>query len=578
MPGPLHPRFPSAVRLLGLLLLAGSAIAQEPSQAPVGEPFFESVAVNIVNVEVYVTDADGQPVNGLSVEDFEAFEDGRPVEVVNFYHVAGDLSQRAIEPEAAPPPAPPAAPEALVVEPREPRVPESQRLHLIVYVDNFNIHPLNRNRVFTRLRSFLHDNVEREDQVLLASYDRSLHIRHPFTSDPTAINQALFELENTTGYAAQRESERSDAVRKIYESNSLNEALRHAAEFSNNAHHELLETLDGLSEMVDSLAGLPGRKMLLYVSDGLPMVPGQDLYQAVQQRFADISALGEAITRDESRQFIRLIARANSNRISFYTIDAGGLRVRSGFGAEHRAASTSHVIGTAVDSVHTKNLRDTLILMADRTGGQAVYNTNDVAEGLERFALDFSNYYSLGYRAPNGPRGRYHRIEVRLKDKERGWRLRHREGYRDKTPDAQVTDAMTANLVHGYQSNALGVSVEVGEQVARDKDLVDVAIRVRVPLAGIVLLPRPGFYEGRVSLSFSAVDERGRRAPRQDLPLELRIPTESLELAKSDEVTRVINATMRPGDHRLVIYVRDEIGDERSVVGRHVTVEPGRGV
>ena len=465
----------------------------------------------------------------------------------------------------------------VVMEMVEQEVPESQRLHLVVYVDNFNIHPLNRNRVFSRLRSFLHDNVREGDEVMLASYDRSLHIRQPFTADPARVNQELFALENTTGYAVEREAERLDAVREIYEAQTLNKALSRASGFSNNRQFELRESLEGLTEMVDSLAGLPGRKMLLHVSDGLPMVPGQSLYQAVQQRFADISALGEAITRDESRNFMRLIAKANSNRISFYTIDAGGLRTRSGFGAENQAANTPFVVSTAVDSAHTKNLRDTLLLMANRTGGQAIYNTNDVSEGLERFARDFGNYYSLGYRAPSETLGRYHKIEVRLKEKRRGWRLRYREGYRDKSPDTKITDAMGSHLMHGYQSNPLGVSLELGQQIPDEDGLVDVAIRVRIPLAKVTLLPRPGRHEGRLSVYLVVADEKGRQSPRQELPLELRIPDESLEMALTDDVTRVINATMRPGDHRLILAVRDEISEERSVIGRHLTVAKGRG-
>ena len=539
---------------LALLLPAIAVMAQDSATPPTDEQFFERVAVNIVDVDVYVTDEEGNPVTDLTAADFEVFEDERPVEVVNFYRVAdGRAEAAAPSAKAAPPatagsvPTETAAVEMIAVEQE---VPESQRLHLIVYVDNFNIHPLNRNRVFSRLRSFLQDNVSQGDGVMLASYDRSLHIRQPFTADPTRVNQEIFALENLTGYAVQREAERIDAVRQIYEAQTLNEALRRASEFSNNAHFELRESLDGLTEMVDSLAGLPGRKMLLHVSDGLPMVPGQSLYQAVQQRFADISALGEAITRDESRNFMKLISRANSNRISFYTIDAGGLRTRSGFGAENRAANTPFVVSTAVDSVHNKNLRDTLLLMANRTGGQAIYNTNDVSEGLERFARDFGNYYSLGYRAPSDTLGRYHKIEVRLKEKRKGWTLRHREGYRDKSPDTKITDAMGSYLVHGYETNPLGVSVDVGQQIPDEDGLVDVAIRVRVPVAKVALLPRPGRYEARLSVYLTVADEKGRQSPRQELPLELQIPEESLEVALADDVTRVINATMRPGDHR----------------------------
>lgn len=571
---------PFRLTLCGVaLLLAGiPSPAQETEELPSDDTFVERVAVNIVNVEVYVTDQEGNPVTGLTPADFEVLEDDRPVEVVNFYRVAGGQAEVPAEPTPAEAPeaAEPAEPVTVEMRPVELEVPESQRLHLIVYVDNFFIHPLNRNRVFSNLRAFLHDNVEQGDQVMLVSYDRSLHIRQPFTADPTRVGSELFALENTTGFAAQREADRNDAVREIYEAQTLNEALRRAAQYANNTHFELRESLAGLTEMLDSLAGLPGRKMLLHVSDGLPMVPGQDLYQAVQQRFADISALGEAISRDESRNFMRLISKANSNRISFYTIDAGGLRTRSGFGAEHRAAATNYVIGTAVDSVHSKNLRDTLILMAQRTGGQAIYNTNDISAGLESFARDFDNYYSLGYRAPGDTRGRYHRIEVRLKEKRRGWSLRHREGYRDKPIDTQISDAMASYLVHGYQSNPHGASLELGQQIPDEDGMVDVAIMVRIPLSKVTLLPRPGRYEGRLSIYLTVADEKGRKSPRQTLPLELRIPEESLDVALADDVVRVVNATMRPGQHRLVISVRDEISELRSVVGRHVTIVKGR--
>ena len=56
------------------------------------------------------------------------------------------------------------------------------------------------------------------------------------------------------------------------------------------------------------------------------------------------------------------------------------------------------------------------------------------------------------------------------------------------------------------------------------------------------------------------------------MPLELRIPDESLEVAMQDELTRVINLTMKPGPHKFVVGVRDEISEVRSILGRYVTV------
>jgi VWFA-related protein len=575
--------FPRALHVaLTCALLAAPSGAQQQDEGLGEEVFMERVAVDIVNVEVYVRDNEGNPVGDLTREDFLVTEDGKPVEVVNFYRVADGQPAAEFAPAVAtpseetpaeetpdeipPPSLPPRQTEEIVV-------PESQRLHLIVYVDNFNIHPLNRNRVFSRLRVFLRDTLSSGDEVMVASYERSLHIRQPFTSRTEAANAVLFDLEKMSGSAIERESERADALKEIYETNSLHTALFRAKQFSDNQLHEMGNALDALEEMLDSLAGLPGRKMLIHLSDGIPMVPGQDLYQAIQQRFADNTALGEAFTRDMSRRYTRLIARANSNRISFYTIDAGGLRTRSGMGAENPAVDnmtpTSFV---AVDGMRTSNLQGTLKMMANRTGGQSILNTNDVTAGLQRVARDFGNYYSLGYRAPMAHRGRYHKIEVRLKAPRKGWSVRHREGYRDKSPVAQMQDSINAFLIHDYTTNPLGVSIALGQQTPAADGRISVPVRVRIPLERIVLLPRGEIYEARLSIYFGATDEQGRDAPMQDLPLALRIPASSVEMARRDEVARVIEATMRPGPHKLVVGVRDEIGEQRSVVGQMLAV------
>jgi VWFA-related protein len=572
----------AAAALLALSLVPPPAVCQEPApdraarsdDASAQGQFFDQIGVDIVNVEVYVTDVQGDPVPGLALEDFVATEDGKPVELVNFYSSFDDAPAPAPPTEEPRPDEPPGRPPAPRPQP-EP-VPESQRLHLVVYVDNFNIHPLNRNRVFGRLREFLRDALRPGDEVMIASYDRSLHIRLPFTGSSLRANETLIELEGLSGSAVERESERRDALKEIYETNSLHTAQFRAKQFAENQLQEVGNTLDALREMIDSLGGLPGRKMLLHLSDGIPMVPGQDLYQAIQQRFADQSALGEAFSRDLSREYLQVIAQANSNRVSFYTIDAGGLRVRSGVGAENATINNQIPVSVAVDGVRARNLQDTLRLMASRTGGQSILNTNDVTAGLERMALDFASYYSLGYRAPTTDRGRYHTIEVRLKQPEKGWTLRHREGYRDKSVEAKVQDAAKSYLIHGYESNPLGVTLELGPQSEAGDDLVALAFEVRIPLEHVVLLPRGEHWEGRLHIYFGATDEEGREAPLAELPFDLRIPAESIEVARADRVARVIEATMRKGPHKLVVVVRDEIGAEKSVVGLSLRVGASR--
>ncbi len=549
-------------------LLTVSVVAQEPPPQEEDSGYFEEIAVDIVNVEVYVTDADGQPVHDLTIEDFEVFEDDRPVELLNFFAVTngrpGSSADQAQEVSTDP----------LAAKPEldEVTYPSSQRMHMIVYVDNLFIHPLNRNRVFNRLRGFLYATLRPGDEVMVASFDRSLHIRHPFTSDPDSVFSALSDLEGNTGYALEREMERMEKIKTIYETNSLHSALFQATSFADITRDDMSQSLDGLREMLDSLAGLPGRKMLIHVSDGIPSVPGQDLFQAVQQRFVDQSALSEAMSYDLSQRYVQLTALANSNRVSFYTIDAAGLRTGSGMGAENPAINSIQGVSSAVEMIRTSNLQDTLIDMADRTGGQAIFNTNDVADGLQRFAQDFENFYSLGYRAPTLARGRYHRIEVKLEDKPKGWRVRHREGYRDKSIGMQIEDAVASYFVHGYTTNPLEAEIDLGSQIDNKDGTWQVPIRVRFPMSKITLIPRSGFHQGQIRLYFAAIDEAGAQSPLGEMPMELRIPDESLEIARQDQVGRVIDLTMKPGPHRLVVGVRDEFSEIRSFIGAWMMV------
>jgi VWFA-related protein len=193
----------------------------EPAQAAAetgqDDTYFETVDVTVVNVDVHVTDKKGNPVKDLTIDDFEIYENKRAVPISNFSVIEDGRSPTV--PAPSPPkdrvaeePAPPVAPQHRLAP-----VPEDQRLHLVIYVDNFNIRPFNRNRVFRRLREFLQSKLSRDDRVMLVSYDRSLHVRHEFTSDAQIIAGSLFELEGLSGFGVQKDSDRRDIVRAIEE-------------------------------------------------------------------------------------------------------------------------------------------------------------------------------------------------------------------------------------------------------------------------------------------------------------------------------------------------------------------------
>lgn len=594
-------RFGAVALAVGLALLFGGAAERarakepipEPAQEPAGEAagsavpegdgtgspqevaafpggpgisatgtFFESVDVSIVNLDVYVRDREGSPVRGLGVGDFVVLEDGEEIEISHFAEVdgRGPASGRSIASEA---------PEEIrALPPTAARLPAPtpEPVYLIVYIDNFNIRPFDRNRVFRRLRRFMADEVESGTQTMIVTYDRSLNVRQPFTTDARLLESRLVELETFTGHRVQLESERRQLLGELIDAQSLSDADWRIRQYADSLLNDVSFSIDAIKEMVGSLAGLEGRKMLLYVSDGVPMIAGQDLYYFVQEKFGDSSSLGEMMNYDASRQFRQLATLANSNDVTFYTIDAAGLRVSSSIGAEN--ARTDRTVNPGfMDSIETNNLQAPLVLLANETGGQVIMNTNDIGDGLERIAEDFGTYYSLAYTPRQVENGRYRRVEVKLREKQRGVRIRHRAGYRSKSAATRMSDGTLATLQYGFDSNPLGATLAFGAIEPLESQYFGVPVQVTIPLGRIVLVPRETLHQGRLRLYIGAMDEDGDLSPIQQVPLVIEVPNEDVAGAREQGYLYQMKVQIRGGEHRVVVGVLDEFGGVESFIG-----------
>jgi VWFA-related protein len=557
--------------------LAGRAGAQAGASAQPAnqEPFVDVVNVSVVNVDVYVTDKQGRSVTGLTRDDFQLLENGRPVEITNFYAVKEGTAVSLPEPEtAAPAPAAPgAAPGRPPQEPERARTPEDQRLRLIIYIDNFNLRPFNRNRVMRELRAFIGQKLGKDDQLMLVTYDRELHVRRSFTSDPGLIAAAMLDLEKISAQGVHADSERRDALQRIEDARTVAEAEGSARNYAESTYNDLSFSINALKKLVDALAGMPGRKAVVYVSDGLQMISGQDVFYAVQNKFGEQStSLTQTLTYDASRRFIELAAQANANRITFYTIDAAGLRVYESVSAENRGVGASSPgLSQLVDSVRISNLQSPLQLMAERTGGVAVINTNVVMPQLERIARDFNTYYSLGYAPPHYGDGRYYKLEVKVKNR-KDVVVRHREGYRDKSTEARMTDGTLAALNFPFEENPLGVAVEFGQPRPRDDGYFLVPVMVRIPIGKLVLVPGEQTETAKVRLFIAAMDSGGATSDVQQAPVPISIPKAEVKTAQGKQYVYSVNLLMRGGDQRVAVGVRDDVAATASFLSRGVRI------
>jgi VWFA-related protein len=560
--------------------------ADEPPTAPAAEQqgaaderpravFDEALQVKVVNVEVYVRDRQGNPITGLTADDFELIEEGRPMPITNFFEVregqrVGDAPVEVVDAE---PPGDVISSHPELERPEIDAVPASDRLHLVIYVDNLNIRPFNRNRVFRFVREFLRTEVDRSDRVMLVSYNRSLKVIRGFTSDPAVVARGLYELESHTGGRVQYDAERRDLLRDLQREETAELISSRVRVFAESVYNDLQFTLDALKDLMVQLGGIPGRKAFLYVSDGLPMRAAEELFHAVEEKSRNSgwnlnSNLMESLNYDATRRYLDLTRTANANDVTFYAIDASGLTGNS----MNDAAMGFTDIRTNIDSIARSNLQGSLLLMADETGGQAIINTNNFDDGLAKVGSDFDHYYSLGYSPGHAGNGRTYRIDVKLKDRERGWRIRHRDNYRDKPIENEMAEATAAALNFGFQSNEMRIEMVPRQAARRDDGNYMVHVDVKIPIGEVVLLPVKDSNVARLRIWVQARDTDGAVSPVQVAPIEFEVPAEDLEQARRQFWIFELPLLMKSGDHRLSIGVRDDLAGRTSFVNRTIRV------
>ena len=584
------PLLYAAAVIAGLPLIGAVAVpAQESAVEAAPErpraTFLETVHVKVINVQVFVRDKEGNPVTGLTRKDFVLKEQKDPVTITNFYEVHDRVKVSDV------PGLVPDEPEVRFVdrpglERRGRVVPEDERLNLVIYIDHLNIRPQNRNRVFRYVREFLRKDVTRDDRVMLLSYNRSVKVERDFTTDPQMIANALYELEKHTGGRTQWDSDRADIIRDIGEENRHYEYVQGRVRiYAQSIFNDMQFTIDGLKDSVVSLAGLPGRKAFMYVSDGLPMRAGADMFSALDERGRSVDSGSynqnfflDSLQYDSSRRFQDLVDTANANEVSFYTVDASGP-----MGINSRDASMQGMaFSSNIDSVARDNMHSSVMYMAEETGGQYIVNTNNFRDGLNRIALDFTSYYSLGFQPAHAGTGRRYRLDVELTDEakrrlglKRDRYVRHRLSYRDKSIDTEMTEGTLAALKLGYEKNDLDITLIKSDEIRREeKGLYTVHLDVRVPIGEMTLVPvgTVGEHLLRARVWVQALASNGDISPPQVEPFELTIPAEDLERARESFYTYTLPLIMKEGDQRLTIAVRDEVAGQTSFITRTLRV------
>lgn len=596
---------------LAALMLGGAgplpSAAQEPQASPAAaaQPPVFGLQTTAVVVDVVVRDKKGRLVRDLAANDFEVLEDGTRQTVDSFRVVDNH------PPDEEEAPAAPAAPAAgtpatapaptLAAKAAAPLAPA-----IIAFVFD-RLSPDGRGMAEKSALAYAERGHVSGDLVAVFSLDLALRTLQPFTNDLQAIKVAVKRAAAQGNTAFSSSEDRDVARRRADAVNSADNALTAlggggaaaaanqtqagaiaAQQAYDQAQVNMLRTFDalerdqqgfattnGLLAVVNGLRAVPGRKTIVFFSEGLA-IPAN-----VQARFRDV------------------IASANRANVSIYAVDAGGLRVDSGTkeardeivqAARDRAAQEAtgrdYLRGSMTARLERNedllrlNPESGLGQLAAETGGFLVNNTNDASRGFGRIAEDMRFYYLVSY-APSDPNfdGRFRTITVKVNRP--GVRVQTRKGYfavRPETvlPVRSYEGPALAQLERRPQPRAFPLHTTV-LSFPESGRLGLAPVYVELPGSAVAWVPERG--AGGFSARFSVVvrikDQQGREADRVSQDYVLSAPADKLEAARRGNILFYREANVPSGHYTAEAVAYDQNAQAASVYTTTFDVPPG---
>ena len=550
-------------------------------QAPPSVTF--QVEVNYVDVDAIVTDEQGNFVAGLTRDDFEVFEDGKPQKVEMFSYV-----ELPVEP----------ADRFLVLnrpvstDARSNRRAFEGRVYVLV-MDDLDISPLRTSLVKKSAREFVERHLGANDLAAVVYTSGRTDATQDFTGDRELLLAAIDKFVGRRIRSAAVEALERHYHKELTKLDRPDDYVESGSGIKDAAapfdirdlerEQRTLAVLDTLKNLGEFMSGVRGRrKAVLLFSEGLEM-PMSEIY-GIHTPTDVVGAIKDAIT-----------AAARSN-VNFFTLDPRGL---IGMTSDYIELSGSAAPNVAMGVFGSRNAQqglltemklsqDSLRTLAEETGGFAAVNQNTLSNAFTRIADANSRYYVLGYYPPKHERdGRFHKIEVRAKRP--GLRVSARKGYaspRGKTPAERTREEAARQQLDAKRGAANNTSAELRDALntplqqsgltltiqaapfRQTNNEASVALAIELDGERLEFEPRDdgALFANNIELSFFGINQDGRaqRATRSELNLALR--PDSHKRVKANGLRVNPRIVLEPGRYQIRVGVRDSIAGQVGTV------------
>lgn len=497
--------FPIAILLLTVLPATGQ-------EEPLPDLFADVLDVRVVNVEVVVTDRQGDRIRGLDASDFELLVDGKPVPIDYFTEVdEGRAVARHGDGVGNVP----------SLTPDEP-----VGTNFLVFIDELFAIRRQRDGFLNRLQRDL-ALLNPSDQVAIVAFDG-------------------YTVTRLTDWTNSRD-EIQDAIQRARERKAL--GLMRMLDLGDRTD-QIRRTVMAATASIRSLADVPGRKAMLLLVETF----------CSPSRSWEFSSFWEDGTcrKDAGSMYQPLVTAANRVGYTIYPVDMAGLRPT--FGIDPATG------GLRPDNPEIAQ-EAALWFLAHETGGKPMINFyRKVA--LAETAVDTRSFYWLGFNPSGGDDDALHDIEVRL-PRHGDLRVRSRQHYRDMSRSTEFTLLVEGSLMFGGLPGKDVLEVHFGTPRKAGFRKFLVPTWVTIPVDDLTLLPVDGQWTNDVEFRISVVDRYGDHSKS----LGSRIPIRYSEAPPPGETfVYETELPIRKGMHRFLAALYDPLTGE--ILARSGTVGP----
>jgi VWFA-related protein len=518
-----------------LLVVLGSVLLPAQEQPPVTF----RVEVNYVEIDAVVTDAQGNFVPGLTKDDFEVVEEGKP-------QALSILTRVDIPIERAD--APLFSPTAIEPDVQTNTKPFNGRVVVLV-LDDLQTHFARSVRVREAAKQFIQQYLGENDIAAVVQTGARRDGAQEFTGNRRLLLQAVGNfvgqkarsatLDRLDDYYMQRD------VGSLATPRDLSEAER---------AFKARNTYSTLRQVADYLAGVRGRrKAVVFFSEGVDY----DIDNPIYNRYAS----------DIRNEMLAAIAAATRANVSFYGVDPRGLTGLGDEGMDVRSIPDDPTLGLGLTSLNDELRRsqNSLRTISDETGGFAAVNRNDLRTAFSNIIQDNSSYYLLGYYSNDTRRdGRFRKVQVRVKRP--GLTVRARRGYvapsgkaassQKGSPENTASPELRAALDSPIPVSGVGLRVAAASLKGTAPNS-SILITLEVRGADLKFAQQNGIFADDLEVSVIAVDRDAKiREGGRDV-VQLRLRPQTHDLVSRAGVRLFRRLELPPGRYQLRVGARD---------------------